>query len=335
MSGEPLFGTGPGGFSRFISEYRPESYVQARGPQLRISAAHNIILQFGATLGLPGLILWLTTFIGSAVALGLRIVRRPVASIGLTASVAGAFVAFLVQGLVSIDMIPLLATGWLVAGLALACARAPVEDSQTTEPSTVHDTEDPAPSSARDELAPTLTPLWVPITGGLLGLVVALLVGTQITLNMRLMSGITPEEGLVLVTDRMVPCAVRSEYASRLPSAFPPQISTTAIVQAAELDRRCPLIVGMAAEMAVRQEILPLAETYTAEAVRLDPLLDLAWVLRGRYFLGAGDIESAEGAAREARRLQALYPEGFVTPQSAAEVATLERMVQLAKEQWE
>jgi len=33
-----------------------------------------------------------------------------------------------VQGMVSIDMLPLLATGWLIAGLALALSREPVPE---------------------------------------------------------------------------------------------------------------------------------------------------------------------------------------------------------------
>ena len=180
---------------------------------------------------------------------------------------------------------------------------------------------------------PNSTPLWVPITGGLLGLAVALLVSTQISFNQRLLAGIAPQEGLVLITDRMVPCAIRSDFAGRLPDALPLQIAGTAIVQAAELDRRCPTMVQLAAEVAVRQQVLTLAETYTADAVRLDPMLDSSWVLRGRYFIGAGDLASAEAAAREARRLQALYPERFVTPREIAAITALEQLVQRAKEQ--
>lgn len=333
MAGQPVFGSGPSGFARYVSEYRTEEYVAAVGPTIRVSAAHNIALQFGATLGFPGLILWLIAFLGSALALGIRVFRGPVTSIALTASVAGAFTAYLVQGMVSIDMLPLLATGWLVAGLALACAREPAGAARMPGASTVQPRARSTASPASEAEESSSTPLWVPITGAVLGVAVALLVGTQITLNQRLSSGITPQEGLGLVTDRMVPCAIRSDYAASLPAVFPPQIVATAIVQATELDRHCPPMVQMAAEVAVRQQILALAESYTADAVRLDPLLANAWVLRGRYFLGAGDLASAEAAAAEARRVHDLYPREPVDARSEAAVTGLEQMILRARVQ--
>jgi len=72
------------------------------------------------------------------------------------------------------------------------------------------------------------------------------------------------------------------------------------------------------------------ASTYTAEGVEFDPLLDLAYVLRSRYYLGTGDIPAAEAAAEESRRVQALYPEGASDP---ALVETLVNDIALAKEQ--
>lgn len=314
MGGRPIFGSGPSGFARYVGEYRTEEYVSLVGPIIRVSAAHNIALQFGAILGFPGLILWLVTFIGSAVALGMRIVRGPVLSIGLTASVAGAFAAYLVQGMVSIDMPPLLATGWVVAGLALASTRG---------------SEIPAARVGVDERARVL---WVPITGGALGLVFALLVGTQLKLNHQLAAGLLPEKRLAMVSDRMVPCAIRSDIASGLPSTFSPEIVATVIVQAAELDRRCPPLVQMAAEVAIRQRSLKLAATYTADAVAFDPLLENSWVLRGYYLLGAGDVPSAAEAVVEAGRVLGLYPKKSISQSSIAAVNALAKAVLQAQE---
>ena len=72
------------------------------------------------------------------------------------------------------------------------------------------------------------------------------------------------------------------------------------------------------------------AASYTAEGVEIDPLLDLAWVLRARYYLGVRDIAAAEATAEEAKRVQALYPEGVSDP---ALVETLTNDIALAKEQ--
>lgn len=64
--------------------------------------------------------------------------------------------------------------------------------------------------------------------------------------------------------------------------------------------------------------------------MEIDPLFDLAWVLRARYYLGIGDIPAAEAAAEEAKRVQALHPEGSADP---VLVETLVNDVALAKEQ--
>jgi hypothetical protein len=49
-------------------------------------------------------------------------------------------------------------------------------------------------------------------------------------------------------------------------------------------------------------------------------------VLRARYYLGTGDIPVAEAGAEEAKRVQALYPEGASDPALVNDIA-------LAKEQ--
>jgi hypothetical protein len=98
---------------------------------------------------------------------------------------------------------------------------------------------------------------------------------------------------------------------------------------AGDLDRRCPPMINFASDVLVQQQSLEEAATYTAEGVEFDPLLDLAWVLRSRYFLGIGDIPAAETAAAEARRVAALYPEGSSDP---ALVETLVNDIELAKE---
>ena len=63
--------------------------------------------------------------------------------------------------------------------------------------------------------------------------------------------------------------------------------------------------------------------------MEIDPLFDLAWVLRARYYLGTGDIPAAEAAAEEAKRVQAFYP----SASDPALVETLVNDIALAKEQ--
>jgi O-antigen ligase len=332
MNGLPVFGTGPDGFSRYVAEYRPESYVELLGPTLRVSAAHNIALQFGAVLGWAGLILWIVLFVGTGIALLVRIVRAPVASIGLTASVAGAFTAYFIQGMVSIDMLPLLATGWLVAGLALACAREPVAEvaPEPVEAPKTRKAKAASVSRTPKKFDGPSTPVWVPVTGGALALGAAILVGTQIGLTNQVQTINSQEQALEFLANPMTPCVLRTQVAQQVIQQLPAEVSVPAVIEATDLDRRCPPMINFASDVLVQQQRFDEAATYTAEGVEFDPLLDLAWVLRSRYYLGTGDIPAAEAAAEEARRVQALYPEGASDP---ALVETLLNDIALAKEQ--
>jgi hypothetical protein len=332
MNGLPVFGTGPDGFSRYVAEYRPESYVELLGPTLRVSAAHNIALQFGAVLGWLGLVLWIILFVGTGVLLLLRIVRKPVASIGLTASVAGAFTAYFIQGMVSIDMLPLLATGWLVAGLALACVREPAPEAapEPTEAPKTRKAKAASVSRTPKKLDGPSTPVWVPVTGGVLALGAAILVGSQIGLTNQVQSISSQEQALSFITNPMTPCVLRVQVTQQVIQQLPAEVSVPATLEATDLDRRCPPMINFASDVIVQQQRFDEAATYTAEGVEFDPLLDLAYVLRSRYYLGIGDIPAAEAAAEEARRVQALYPEGASDP---ALVETLVNDIALAKEQ--
>ncbi len=328
MNGLPVFGTGPDGFSRYVAEYRPESYVELLGPVLRVSAAHNIALQFGAVLGWVGLILWIVVFVGAGIALLVRIVRAPVRSTGLTASVAGAFTAYFVQGMVSIDMLPLLATGWLVAGLALAQAREPLPEVVEEAAAVPKTRKAKAPSVSRmpKKFDGPSTPVWVPVTGGLLALCAAILVGTQIGLTNQVQTISSREQALEFTSNPMTPCVLRVQVTQQVIQQLPAEVSVPAALQATDLDRRCPPMINFASDVLVQQQRFGESATYTAEGLEFDPLLDLAWVLRSRYYLGVGDLVAAANAAAEARRVQALYP-GYADPSL---VDDLDRDIQIA-----
>ena len=68
-------------------------------------------------------------------------------------------------------------------------------------------------------------------------------------------------------------------------------------MEATDLDRRCPPMISFASDVLVQQQRVDEAAAYTAEGVEFDPLLDLAWMLRSRHYLGVGKGAAAEGAA--------------------------------------
>ena len=135
------------------------------------------------------------------------------------------------------------------------------------------------------------------------------------------------KDGVAAATDRV---GVHAQFLQQVIQQLPAEVSVPATLQATDLDRRCPPMINFASEVLVQQQRFDEAATYTAEALEFDPLLDLAWVLRSRYYLGVGDIAGAEAAAEEAKRVQALYPEGAADP---ALVETLVNDIELAKEQ--
>ena len=116
----PVFGTGPDGLQRYANQYSPDFYIDLVGTRITLSAAHNVPLQYAATLGLVAGVIWLIAMLGAALLLLLTMARYRVADAIVAASVGGAFVAYLTQAMVSIDMGGLLATGWLLLGLVVA-----------------------------------------------------------------------------------------------------------------------------------------------------------------------------------------------------------------------
>ena len=53
-------------------------------------------------------------------------------------------------------------------------------------------------------------------------------------------------------------------------------------------------MINFASDVLVQQQRFEEAASYTAEGVEIDPLLDLAWVLRACYYLGIGDPSPAK-----------------------------------------
>lgn len=179
-----------------------------------------------------GLVMWIVAFFGTGLVLLVHIVRASVTSIALTASVAGAFTAYVVQGMVSIDMVPLLATGWLMAGLALACAREPlptVEAGKTPAPKT-RKAKAASVSRSPQKFDGPSTPAWVPIAGGVLALAVAILVGTQIAHVNQ----------------------IQSVSSQQVMQQLPPEVGVPATLQATDLDRRCSPMINFAYDSLVQ-----------------------------------------------------------------------------------
>ena len=156
------------------------------------------------------------------------------------------------------------------------------------------------------------------------------MVGVQIGNVNQVQSIDSQEKALAFIANPMTPCPLRVQVTQQVIQQLPAEVSVPATLEATNLDRRCPPMINFASDVLVQQQRFDEAASYTMDGVEFDPLLDLAWVLRSRYYLGVGDVAAADAAAVEAKRVQALYPEGAADP---ALVDALVNDVQLAKEQ--
>jgi O-antigen ligase len=122
MEALPLFGTGPGGLSRYVGEYRSEQYVREQGPDIYIDAAHNVPLQYGATMGVVGLVL-AVVMLGSALAVAVIVAWRAQAERWVIAAAGSMLAVYVTQSLISIDELRLKEAGWIALGVAIALVR--------------------------------------------------------------------------------------------------------------------------------------------------------------------------------------------------------------------
>jgi len=340
----PVFGTGPSGLKRIMGEYRPDSYVELLGHENKLDAAHNLALQFAVTLGVVGVVLWLIVMIGSAALLLRRCISGPVASPILYASIAGAFGAYLVQGAVSVDMLPLLSIGWLLAGMSVALSR---DESQLgDQPIGVREVETidqiplrahPRSQKVRNQIDESHDDdsrhVGMGIATGVAILLVAIsgaLLFNHVNLAAQTNGRVDPEFAKTAIANSLTTCQSRNGLAQALVATQTPQDALPVIMQGVEVDPRCGFMIHFQSELAINSGELETAATSTLDGITYDPLLPAAWVLRGLYHLAVEDLPAAEADLSEAERVLALKP-GQQTTENQVQV--LRSQVEAARAQ--
>ena len=120
----PLFGIGLDSYGDWYRILRLPEQVAATGAATSSNAAHSIIFQMLATGGLA--------FFGTYLVLQLLVVWRGIVAIRsgenrlLVSAVFGAWLAFLLQSLFSIDQLGLTVWGWVISGLMIGVSYAPI-----------------------------------------------------------------------------------------------------------------------------------------------------------------------------------------------------------------
>lgn len=120
LNENPLFGVGLDSYGDGYRSSRTMEAALRRGPQVVSDSAHNVAIQFGATGGYPLLIAF-ALFVLVVSWAAIRSMKHSVSrSAAIMASaVTGAWLAFFLQAMVSIDQLGLAVWGWLIAGVAL------------------------------------------------------------------------------------------------------------------------------------------------------------------------------------------------------------------------
>lgn len=121
----PVAGNGPAGFAARFSEERPKAHTQRFGTRQLVDVPHNVPLSFVVSGGIPLGLAYLAFvgFTGRTLVLGLR--RLAGSRQKLLAGIGGCWVAYQVQSLVGIDVPPLIALHFVLAGAVVVASGAP------------------------------------------------------------------------------------------------------------------------------------------------------------------------------------------------------------------
>lgn len=305
----PVFGTGPDGFARYVSEFRPESYVRTVDPTIRVSAAHNVLLQVGATLGWPALLLWLVLFLGAAALVVVTVFRVKGHQRLTAATVAAGLAAYVAQGMISIDMLPLLVLGWALAGLGIGV-------SNSSQPQVVIPPPKRSSSRARRERAAAASssspesqrqPTWAYVACAALAAAGLWIGGQMVALIGKPQSNLTADELRDFVTNPAAPCPARLNVMSQYLTQLPAETARDYLSWATQVDDRCLPLITLEADIALQVGDVSAADIASDRAVELDPLMTDAWVVRGLALARKGDTVGAQAALDRAEQLLTLY----------------------------
>lgn len=302
-----IFGVGPDGFSRYVAQYRSDDYVETLG-LLAENAVHSVPLHTMVGYGLPGLIAWLTVFVGALIGLILFLAQIPRSSIKqirwiATAVVAG-LAAYITQAAVSIDFYSLKATGWFMAGAAIAVILRSREADALSQQQLLGQQPGRTISNER------LLAMWG------IGLAIAVasvvFVGWWSALVPKVGS-ITPDQARDISTSPWIHCNARAQWLNQLQEVAPEKVPDTMDLMAT--DPRCYPFTSAAAGAFLNSTAAEATEVVNFYAT-VDPKSFVAQGYLAQHRLVLGDVEGAKAAQAEMNRLASFsrdVDQNFVT----------------------
>ena len=277
----PILGVGPDGYGRFYGEFRSEQAAEMF--TLGASAAHDVPLQWAATVGIPAALLYVALMVTVAVIVLRRLwVQGPSAS-PLALPLLAVWAAYQVQSLVSIDAIPIAMLGWLSTGLLLA-----VTSQDRSEPSTSVGTW-----VAAGALAVVGFVAWLP----------ALLASNA---SQSVVQGTTEQDvfqAIDLVQGTVLPCEPSVRVAQWMIQAAPSEQTVNGVLAGASADNRCYGLVNAAADFSIQLKRPEQALAFAEQGITIDPLNYSQWILLAKAQHAAGDDQAAVSSLKTAVEL--------------------------------
>jgi O-antigen ligase len=284
MEALPLFGTGPGGLSRYVGEYRSEQYVREQGPDVYIDAAHNVPIQYGATMGVIALV-FAVVLLGSALVVALTVSWRAQADRWIIAAAGSMLAVYVAQSLISIDELRLKVMGWVAIGVVVALARS------RRHPETV-----PEVDGQQRWLSPVLG-----IVGAFACVPVLWAIAQQ--------ASVTSLEGAEAVaTNPVLSCDRRMSIVSSIAEVADLKTTWRTAEVVTALDARCPHLAASYSELALLAEDPESSLSLAEDAIRQDPLASRSWLAYAAILERVGDTDGATGALAVGDNLRRLWP---------------------------
>ena len=304
----PLFGVGPDSFQRYNGANRSDTYIETVGPDIVVSAAHNIPIHTAATLGVPAAILWALLLISPVVLLFLQATTNKVelSSNFVVLAVVAIVSGYLIQSLISIDQISLKMAGWLAAGLLVAILRDAVQRGQASETSKKR-----LPSKVVSNSS------WPSLVSGLT--VLTFIISTTVYYQTNTPGQFTALRAKEMLSSSWVPCRVKSTILNSLMEQKSPDADNlTFIKSVANKDERCYEVVSFIVGRAVAypstpgsvayQEARQTGLDYSKKLIQIDPKSWRRQLVRADVLRAAGDLTLAREVFAEAERLANLQP---------------------------
>ena len=115
----PLTGVGLDSYGNWYRLTRDMAATIRRGPEVTSNAAHNVFLDFSSNGGFPLLIAYVL-IVGYALVSAIKVIKRTEGFDSVHTALFGAWVAYQLQSLISINQIGLAVWGWVLSGALVA-----------------------------------------------------------------------------------------------------------------------------------------------------------------------------------------------------------------------